>query len=863
MKKLFWLPLLLLGFTAQAQLIVEDEVTQALQQQEDNKGSYLPVVLFFYDTYNFDSLVVAFEDRHASKNERVSTVLKVGPAHTERVIGPWMPAFESLQSNGSVRALVTVWLCNGIFLELKADKLAELQQLNPPAFLMLNATLPTLNPGTFVAFSPEAANGTEPGLRAIKAPFMWNLGYSGRNQRVYVYDSGTRSEHPAIRERFLGNRFPLAEGWKSYFGNTIPIDRDNEHGTHVAGTIIGLQKSNNDTIGVAPGGYFLSNDIIPSGGNLASLINAFQFAINPDGNAATTHDAADVINNSWGFPANGAACGAINGTFAALEASGIANVFAAGNDGPGAGTAGGYGAVAVDSLRNFAVGNLDANNASLLINSTSSRGPTVCAPSAPLNIKPEVSAPGTNIRSSVNGNGYALYTGTSMASPHVSGAVMLLGEAFPEASPRQKLNALYQTAIDLGTPGMDNDYGRGMIDLQAAYNFLDLTFTPAVPNNSPRDLAIQRVVGRVDGDRFCASGSTITETIEVKNVGTEAITAFDVQYGIGNYNSTANWTGNLTAGQSVNVALNIPGPFTGTYSELFARVRPSGTAVERDTINNYFTIRMRRQDGNTAFGNRDNARHQDFANPAVLNGDWLVNNVGGDAITWESHNVVGLPGTSSAVKVRMNNYSPAQAQIDELLSPYFSPSGGSGNVDLHFRMAYRNRSGFNDSLSVYVSNDCTNWTRVYTTGGTEMVTYGGGLEPTQASHWRMVRIPQVIPVFQKTAIKFVTRNAFGGNLYLTNISYGDVPLGLFETEAPGFKLYPNPTQNSVNIQLNEATVGRVLRVSDQSGRELLRRELAVGEDQIQLDLANFAAGFYLVQLQGAGGINTQKLVITK
>jgi hypothetical protein len=292
-------------------------------------------------------------------------------------------------------------------------------------------------------------------------------------------------------------------------------------------------------------------------------------------------------------------------------------------------------------------------------------------------------------------------------------------------------------------------------------------------------------------------------------------------------------------------------------------VRPSGTAVERDTINNYFTIRMRRQDGNTAFGNRDNTRHQDFANPAVLNGDWLVNNVGGDAITWESHNVVGLPGTSSAVKVRMNNYSPAQAQIDELLSPYFSPTGGSGNVDLHFRMAYRNRSGFNDSLSVYVSNDCTNWTRVFTTGGAEMVTYGGGLEPTQASHWRMVRIPQVIPVFQKTAIKFVTRNAFGGNLYLTNISYGDVPLGLFETEAPGFKLYPNPTQNSVNIQLNEASVSRVLRVSDQSGRELLRRELAVGEDQISLDLANFAAGFYLVQLQGAGGINTQKLVITK
>ena len=124
MKKLFWLPLLFLGFAAQAQLIVEDEVTQALQLQSDNKSSYLPVVLFFYDTYNFDSLVVAFDARRASKEERVSTVLAVGPAHTERVVSPWISAFENLQANGSVRALTPVWLCNGLFLEMRMDRLS-------------------------------------------------------------------------------------------------------------------------------------------------------------------------------------------------------------------------------------------------------------------------------------------------------------------------------------------------------------------------------------------------------------------------------------------------------------------------------------------------------------------------------------------------------------------------------------------------------------------------------------------------------------------------------------------------------------------------------------------------------------------
>ncbi|MFN3530081.1 MAG: S8 family serine peptidase [Bacteroidia bacterium] len=863
MKQILGLLLALSCSTAiKAQFIVDEEVSRAFEKAEGITEGYLPVGLIFHAQYNFDSLAMVFEARQAPFEERVPLVIAEGIRFSENSQAAVLPLLEGLAQKGLIRELNSLWLCNGVFFKMRPEAIPALQQLNPAAQLIPDLPMELASPGFKVEDLPEAPNSSEQGLRAIKAPFMWNMGYSGHGQMAYIYDSGTRNEHPALREQFIGNRFGLSQGWRSYHGNVLPTDRSDEHGTHVAGTVIGLEKATNDTIGVAPAAYFISNDLIPGGGNPQTIVQAFQFAINPDGNPATTYDVPHVINNSWGSPLNSAACNFLNGTWAALEASGIGNIWAAGNEGPGASTISLYGGVAVDSLRNFSVANLNANNPSWPINSSSSRGPTVCAPSAPLNIKPEVAGPGTNVRSSVGENGYAAYTGTSMASPHVAGAYLLLREAFLTASPRQLVNSLYQTAIDLGLPGEDNDYGRGMIDLQAAYTFLSQSFTPVPPSTLQRDLAIMGIRNRRDGDRFCDLGNEVVEELMVKNVGQQPINGFDIHYGIDNYNLQSNYAGTLQPGQQVTVPLSITGNFTA-LSELKVRVKTSG-APERDTVNNLFAVRMRVQDGQMPFGNRDNGRHQDFTNIGVLNSQWLINNVDHDFITWEHHMVQGLPGTSTAVKVRMNNYGPAAGQLDELLSPYFIPVGGSGNVDLHFRLAYRNRAGFNaDSLFVYMSSDCQNWTRIYTDGGSSMATFTGGTEPTQAAHWRMIRVPQVLPVFTKVALKFVTRNGFGGNLYLTNISYGDVPLGLFETEAPEFKLYPNPAATAFNLQLSEAAVEREMRLTDYTGRELMRRRLEAGQTEHQISLEGLASGFYLVHVDGAGGTAVKKLVITK
>ncbi|RMH81501.1 MAG: hypothetical protein D6681_18105, partial [Calditrichaeota bacterium] len=120
------------------------------------------------------------------------------------------------------------------------------------------------------------------------------------------------------------------------------------------------------------------------------------------------------------------------------------------------------------------------------IASFSSRGPVIpnCITGVPsLDIKPEASAPGVNVRSSLPGGNFGTLSGTSMACPHVVGAIALLKQAHPTMTGHELKMALYNTAVDLGTPGEDNDYGMGIIDVWAAHMSLADPTDPNPPTN--------------------------------------------------------------------------------------------------------------------------------------------------------------------------------------------------------------------------------------------------------------------------------------------------------------------------------------------------------------------------------------------
>nr|WP_238350905.1 S8 family serine peptidase [Kribbella shirazensis] len=318
----------------------------------------------------------------------------------------------------------------------------------------------------------EAA-GPEWGVRDIKADQVWEkYGVRGDGIVIASIDSGTELSHPALVNQYRGTNpdgtFSNDYNWLDTSGaSQFPADRQG-HGTHTMGTMVGDDGGPNQ-VGVAPGARW-----IEANGCCASdetLLRASQWMLAPtkqDGSAPDPSKRPNIVNNSWGStePSNDPFLEDIQQAWAA---SGIFGVWSNGNEGPECNTAGTPGSRTL----NYAVGAYSESGA---IADFSSRGPGQDG-----DIKPNLAAPGDLVRSSYLDGRYALMSGTSMAAPHVSGAVALLLSAHPEligdvARIRQLLD---QTARDVddtrcgGTAADNSVYGEGRLDALALVEAVD------------------------------------------------------------------------------------------------------------------------------------------------------------------------------------------------------------------------------------------------------------------------------------------------------------------------------------------------------------------------------------------------------
>lgn len=349
---------------------------------------------------------------------------------------------------GNASDATAYWLFNGLAVEATPAVINAIASRPEVASVTLDevVTLPPVTPGDDGA----AVLAPEWGVDRIGAPLVWNfLGTRGEGSVVGVLDTGVDPDHP-----------DLLNGPDAWFdavnGQPTPYD-DNDHGSHVTGTSVGGNAGGSD-IGVAPGARHISCKAfnLSGSGSSSDILQCMQWFTDPDGNPATG-DFPDVVNNSW---SSGPVC---SNTFTNAVNSwwplGIFPAFAAGNFGPGAGS----GASPGQNPTSFGIGATDISDN---IAGFSGRGPSSCDGS----IFPEVSAPGVNIRSSVDGGGYANFNGTSMATPHVAGCIALIRSAadidgkFGLSQPIWEWYLLQSFATDLGTVGPDNAYGSGRIN---------------------------------------------------------------------------------------------------------------------------------------------------------------------------------------------------------------------------------------------------------------------------------------------------------------------------------------------------------------------------------------------------------------
>lgn len=286
-----------------------------------------------------------------------------------------------------------------------------------------------------------AGNGyAEWGADSVGAPAAWALGYNGEGIVVASADTGVDWTHPALTAHYRGWNGVAARhdySWHDSIHDSVgnpcgndaraPCD-DVDHGTHTTGIMVGDDGLEN-RIGVAPGARWIACRNMDHGdGRPARYLECMEFFLAPTDLAGANPDPdlrPHVINNSWVCP-GGEGCAAITleGLVENMRADGIFFVASAGNAGPGCSTITDPPAIYRAS---FTVGAYDAGG---VIAGFSSRGPVLVDDTG--RTKPDLAAPGVGVRSSIPGGGYASFSGTSMAGPHVAGVVALLWSAHPE-----------------------------------------------------------------------------------------------------------------------------------------------------------------------------------------------------------------------------------------------------------------------------------------------------------------------------------------------------------------------------------------------------------------------------------------------
>ncbi|GAA1576927.1 hypothetical protein GCM10009789_33110 [Kribbella sancticallisti] len=414
-----------------------------------------------------EAAVVLKQPALTSAPEQVPAELKRETAETQS------PVIATVEAHGD-EVVSTFWLKNMVLVRAKP---ATLDALTGNA--LVDRIIPNFElkaPEEKPARAAKAAAETSTwGLAKIGADKVQaERGITGDGVRVAVLDTGIDVSHPDLAGKLVTDdpsdpAYP--GGWLEFGSGGEPVHSNphdsSYHGTHVAGTIAGGNASGTQ-IGVAPGAKLMGGLVIPNGsGSLAQVIAGMEWAIAPydaDGNPAG--EPADVVSMSLG--AEGFEDEMIE-PVRAIHRAGVFPSFAIGNEClEGGSSSPGNVHEAVS------VGATDANDdvPDWSCGGTVSRTDWIDAPAEwPASfVVPDISAPGVDVFSTLPDGSYGLLSGTSMATPHVSGAVALMLQARPDLSVDESLDILAGTAIADARYGQipNTRVGLGRIDALAA-----------------------------------------------------------------------------------------------------------------------------------------------------------------------------------------------------------------------------------------------------------------------------------------------------------------------------------------------------------------------------------------------------------
>jgi serine protease len=298
--------------------------------------------------------------------------------------------------------------------------------------------------------------GNQVDLSAIAVPPAWLRTTGAPSVVVAVLDTGIDATHPEFAGRLVPG-FNALTGVADPAGDLSPTNDDEGHGTHVSGTVAAAANNAQGIAGIAPNVSIMPVKILDSTGtgDFRDMATGMNWAI---------AQGARIITMSLGGTLDPAGVAILQPTFDAAYAAGAVVVAASGNDGA--------------TLDQY-----PCNFVHVICVGSSTRDGSAVSTFSTRTSAVALVAPGESIISTLPGGRYGYGTGTSMATPHVTGAVALMRSIAPSISVDQVFADLTGAARPLVPGGRNPDSGYGLLQVGPA---LDLAAgIPATPTPSP------------------------------------------------------------------------------------------------------------------------------------------------------------------------------------------------------------------------------------------------------------------------------------------------------------------------------------------------------------------------------------------
>jgi hypothetical protein len=511
-------------------------ITQDLQKEMETRrdDSLIRVNIILKEKADFQKLAIA--TKGVPKKIRRPMIWNEIQQVANRSQASLRNYLKNKEKEGKVSDIRILWTANGISAQVVKSVIPEIWNRFPEVrSIDWDEIRPfeevadyKIRNSEFARIGQLPAADTSWGVKKINAPQVWAMGYTGAGIIVGNIDTGVNYNHVDLADHLWDGGIPYPNhGWDFASNDNDPMDQSG-HGTRTAGIVCGDGTAGFLT-GVAPDATLMCLRASGSGSSESTIWQAMDFCI---------ANGADIITSSlsWKYPWSPDYETWRDQTSAELLA-GIVHSNSIGNQGNQQGThpipyniaTPGNCPPAWLHPDQILIGGLSSTmgcgavDPSDQIMDYSGRGPAAWETGPtytdyPYNggaqmalLKPDVSAP-TNVET-VGFPGDSSYSmsfgGTSAATPHLGGALALLLSADTTLTPGDVTQIIQMSAVDLGAPGKDNEYGAGRIDIyQAILSLLQSNITLV-------DFSINDSTG--DNDMRAEPGETVDLLITLQN----------------------------------------------------------------------------------------------------------------------------------------------------------------------------------------------------------------------------------------------------------------------------------------------------------------------------------------------------------